>query len=478
MLNISVDEYEKRSISFENALNNEYKKNHGVFYTDARLSKLIINYLKIGENQSVLDPCCGTGSFLYAALKCGCKNVYGADIHADAVKICKSLTGLDNLHVTELDTLGENGSKTLKIIGLVEQADYIVGNPPYGLIEKDIIMNTNDKTFQKTVRTSGNNLFIAALYRAFELAKENGVIAYIIPKNFLHVRNYSCLRKLILRKKTVISIIDIGAYFQNVRGEQIILIVQNCYIQNNDIKILKLVDDSFQEICSIRQESYCDEILLFKSEREYVLYRGFEENYPKLLDMDIGYISRGKSQSASAIPGKEIKKFGFKHHPVPDKGNQIFIQNIYSAESGIIASFAGNKNELEAGQTVTVLTSNDENICRYIVGILHSRLCNFYLLKFCYNSSKLTMHTDAKYLSRLPVQRNKNIAFSKRLVYLVKALEKADYMSEDWFTMVEDLNQIVYQIYDVNDSDREYIDKEMALLQSGKWMDGRSKQKM
>ena len=88
------------------------------------------------------------------------------------------------------------------------------------------------------------------------------------------------------------------------------------------------------------------------------------------------------------------------------------------------------------------------------------------------------MHTDAKYLSRLPVQRNKNIAFSKRLVYLVKALEKADYMSEDWFTMVEDLNQIVYQIYDVNDSDREYIDKEMALLQSGKWMDGRSKQKM
>ena len=80
---------------------------------------------------------------------------------------------------------------------------------------------------------SGNNLFVAALMRAFEIVKENGIVSYIIPKNFLHVAGYSLLRRTLLEEKTIISIIDIGAYFKNVRGEQIILTVKNCVADKN-----------------------------------------------------------------------------------------------------------------------------------------------------------------------------------------------------------------------------------------------------
>ena len=54
-------------------------------------------------------------------------------------------------------------------------------------------------------------------------------------------------------------------------------------------------------------------------------------------------------------------------------------------------------------EIVRSFTDGDEKMCRYILGILHSRLCNLFLYKYCYNYSKLTMHTDAKYLKKIPL---------------------------------------------------------------------------
>ena len=155
---------------------------------------------------------------------------------------------------------------------------------------------------------------------------------------------------------------------------------------------------------------------------------------------------------------------------MPKKGNQVFIQNIYSAESGIIASFAGN---YEASQTVTIFTDGDEKMCRYIVGILHSRLCNFYLYKFCYNSSKLTMHTDKKYLANIPLVKDDSTKEFSQLIEAVKALEKLDYMSSDWFDLFDSLNSLVYKIYNIDEKEAAYIDAEMLSIQSKRWSNGK-----
>lgn len=322
------------------------------------------------------------------------------------------------------------------------------------------------------MRDAGNNLFVAAMYRAFEMVKPDGIISYIIPKNFLHVCSYASLRKFILREKTILSIADLGTYFSAVRGEQILITVKNGFSPNNRIKILKLADNSFAEMCIIEQKFYSDEIFLFKSDAEHKIFQKLDNTYLKFSDICTGYVGRGKAKSVNAVPGKDIRKFGFKNRPVPQRGNQVFIQNIYSAESGIIASFAGN--ELEASQTVTIFTDGDEKMCRYMVGILHSRLCNFYLQKFCYNNSKLTMHTDAKYLNKLPLKRDNDVLFYQ-LVNLVKVIEEIEYMSDIWFEMLEELNKLVYKIYGISDEEIEYIDREIISIQSERWKNDKRK---
>lgn len=450
------------SQNYEKSLDSDLKKNNGIFYTDIKLSSQIVDFLNLPKDSIILDPCCGTGNFLTAAKELGYEEIYGADIDKGAISLAKKYISINNLRT--LDTLGNDAEYILNKFNLSEPVDAVIGNPPYAPIAKEIIIDTSDYLFLRKVKDSGSNLFVAAIYRAFDLIKTNGIISYIIPKNFLHVASYSMLRKTILNEKRIVSIIDIGKYFKNVRGEQIILTLKNEFVKDNIISMCKYENDKVVKKLEVPQSFYKDEVLLFESEEDFTIFEKLESTYQKFSDVCTGYVGRGKSKSEQAIVGKDIRKFSFKNVAVPKKGNKVFIQNIYSAEAGIIASFAGN---LEAAETVTIFTDGDEKMCRYILGFLHSRLCNYYLLKFCYNNSKLTMHTDAKYLKKLPLVI-KNNTFSK-IISIVKTLEKIEYMSESWFDMLESLNGLIYKTYNISDNERSHIDFQMKSIQSKRW---------
>ena len=399
---------------------------------------------------------------MVAARNRGYQKTYGADIDKKAISLSKKNTNVTNLKV--IDTLANKANYVLNKLKLKEQVDVIIGNPPYAPIVKDIIIDTSDYLFLREVKDSGSNLFIAALYRAFDLVKESGIISYVIPKNFLHVSSYKILRKMILSEKQIISIVDIGKKFKNVRGEQIILTLRNKFLKNNNIHIYGYENNKIIKKLEVPQDFYKDEILLFGSKEDFSIFKKLEGTYQKFSDICTGYVGRGRSKLDTAITGKDIRKFSFKNTEVPKKGNKVFIQNIYSAEAGIIASFAGG---LEAAETVTIFTDGDEKMCRYILGFLHSRLCNYYLLKFCFNNSKLTMHTDAKYLKKLPLVKDSKTFL--KVISIVKSLEKIDYMSEDWFEMLESLNNLIYKIYNIDENEKKYIDFQMKSIQSKRW---------
>lgn len=459
---MELSKYVAESKHYEKSLDLDFKKEKGIFYTDIELASHIIKFLDLPKSSIILDPCCGTGNFLTAAKKIGYKKIYGADIDKGAISLAKK--NIDKNNIGILDTLGNNAEYILNKFNLSEPVDAVIGNPPYAPIAKDIIIDTSDYLFLRKVKDSGSNLFIAAMYRAFDLIKSNGTISYILPKNFLHVASYSVLRKIILNEKKIVSILDIGKYFKNVRGEQIVLTLENSFMNDNNISIYQYKDCEIVKKLEVPQSFYKDEILLFGSEEDFTIYKKLEGAYQKFSNVCTGYVGRGKSKSGEAISGKDIRKFSFKNINVPKKGNKVFIQNIYSAEAGIIASFAGN---LEAGETVTVFTDGDEKMCRYILGFLHSNLCNYYLLNFCYNNSKLTMHTDAKYLKKLPLMINDN-TFSK-IISVVKSLEKIEYMSENWFGMISALNDLIYTTYNISENERLHIDFQIKSIQSKRW---------
>ena len=84
--------FEEKSITYEKSLDGDFKKNNGIFYTDTELADSIVDFLDIPKKSSILDPCCGTGSFIYTLQSKGYEKVYGCDFDAKTVKKCRELT--------------------------------------------------------------------------------------------------------------------------------------------------------------------------------------------------------------------------------------------------------------------------------------------------------------------------------------------------------------------------------------------------
>ena len=79
------------------------------------------------------------------------------------------------------------------------------------------------------------------------------------------------------------------------------------------------------------------------------------------------------------------------------------------------------------------------------------------------------MHTDAKYLKKIPLSVKDKDNFSS-IVDIVCKLEKADYMTGIWFDLLEMLNSYVYEAYGITKSEAEFIDCEMKQIQSKRWL--------
>lgn len=457
--------FEEKSIIYEKTLNEDFKKNNGVFYTDSELSSAMIDFLDIPFDSTIMDPCCGTGSFIYSLQKKGYTDVYGCDFDEKTVRKCRSLTG--SKCIRKVDTLGLDGDAILKKLKHVK-FDYIIGNPPYAPLGKDVSINSTQE-FVNTIRNSGSNLFIAAIYRAFELAKEDGVISFIIPKNLLHISSYRVLREKMLKEKTIHSIVELGIHFKTVRGEQVILTMKNRYENNNKIRFGTYKDGKITFMSEVAQDYYDDEIIVFTDNKEIPIYDKLRESYGQLSEVCADAIRRGRDKSDDAIRGKQIRKFGFKDQKLPDEGNQIFIQNIFSAEAGITASFGGN---LKSSETVTIVKLENTKMCKYVLGLLHSRVCNYFLIRFGFNNSRLTIHTDAKYLNDIPIVVDDG-AFEK-VVEIVNKMENVTYMEEEWYNLNEELNDLVYNIYQLNVKDKNHIEKEMRKISAGKWYMGKA----
>jgi type I restriction-modification system DNA methylase subunit len=133
-------------------------KTHGQYFTRRDVIELIVNELKPQYNEICYDPACGTGGFLhgfdtyvkndlendkdlnkkYKEFK---KNIYGREIEA---KIYKALMFNMMIHQIEmkniefLDSLSENNNNPKYQDCMINKADVVGANPPFGMSFKNL----------------------------------------------------------------------------------------------------------------------------------------------------------------------------------------------------------------------------------------------------------------------------------------------------------------------------------------------------
>jgi len=253
-----------------------HRKEQGIYYTPTYIVDYIVKNT-VGEllkntkikakEIKVLDPACGSGSFLiktfdylYNNISSGKdskqyridsqgkysikteilkNNIYGVDLDNKAVEITKLnllLKGAEknrklpeeiDHHIRHGNSLIDDesivGLDAFKWIGDFKEKSFnvVIGNPPYGaeLNEKEREYISNRYKYS----SSNKNSALVFIEKSLELLNTKGYFGMIVPKSIAYSQLWKPGRELI--KEHLVKVVDVSKAFEDVLLEQIIIIL-------------------------------------------------------------------------------------------------------------------------------------------------------------------------------------------------------------------------------------------------------------
>ena len=308
------------------------RKEQGIYYTP----NFIVDYIvksalgeKLEEIENVsdlkqikiLDPACGSGSFLIKALDAVnekykdfgnpgnqytkseilLSNIYGVDLDPQAVELAKlnllinaldqkaKLPNLtDNIRVgnslisgteKELKKYFGKNWRDKKPFNWEEEFpfspekgfDVIIGNPPWGAE-----ISNSEKTYYKNLFKSGSGIidtFALFIEKSLLLLKDGSYLGFILPDIIL-LKNYPQIRELILESCIITDIYYTGMAFKGVNLDSVVIILkkEKEYKKRNNNRIDIKVDDTIRKI----------EQKLFLENKDYKFNLNFDSQTLKL----------------------------------------------------------------------------------------------------------------------------------------------------------------------------------------------------
>lgn len=501
-------------VLFEKLIREEERKDLGQFYTPQEIVNYIISFLDIKSNSKILDPTCGCGVFLVTAYnhlkkinQYAIKNIYGVDLNNSATKITRINLWLRNgQNLDSLKYLEKNIKVGNSIVGnksihgkafnwnkefpdILNEGgfDFIIGNPPYVTLKNKRDYDVNESFFSEIINGSTNaaSLVIA---KSYELLKEGGIMAFVLPKTLIRVNSYSKLREFLLYNSRILHILDLGTCFKGVRGEQIVLFIQKTnkkeQINNNNV-LIRIFDNNKEFYVPQRIFQKYNTFLMFEDKTYYNLIENIKgKDLEEVADIFRGITISPSSQiitktkgknKVPIIKGNNVSKFSYSNGFFIDENKldsssskinefrkeKIILQNIFSSEAGII-SCIDKKGDLNFDTVTNVIPKDKSLELEYIYGLLNSKLINFYLLYAIYNKSKLTMHTDKVYLGKIPIKKPTKKT-QKEIFNIVKKFDKKN--SKE---ILSELDKKVYKLYGVTKKEQDKINFALKQMMSEK----------
>lgn len=498
---------------FETMSLKEDREKFGQFFTHKEIVDFILNNIPINENTKVIDPTCGAGAFLIELLNRGVdiNNIYGVDIDFKALELCKlniyqnDKNKKDNLLCNNF--IGDPDIKNeFKEILKNGGFDIVVGNPPFINLKRDgIDYSLNQKILNEVCSGIANSASLV-IAKSYELLKEDGYLGFVLPKNILRVESFNALRKFLLEKTKLRFILDLDHHFKEVRGDQIVLIFQKKAMTKEETEQNKIKLIPYKE-----KEKYSEKNAYYLSQAEFFKYDFFplfyDQDVKKLADKlmkipqklkDVADIFRGISLGSNnpliskdgrdnlvkCFRGDSISRFGIKYPLFIDlnklgtkeankikrlQNEKIILQNICSKEGGIFATIS-NKNDLSL-DTVTNIIPNDPSTLKYLLGLTSSKLANFFMIFVVYLNSNFTMHTDKRYIGKLPIINPSKDSQELISSLVDKLIVIDDKYSMKFFEIYSQLNKEVYDIYGLDKSEIALVEgllnKVMSKKQNG-----------
>ncbi len=366
---------------YEKCIFKERRKSLGQFYTPIEIIDYILE--KTGyrasseiENLKVIDPCCGSGSFLIRAikklierykikyqtdifspkqaenvLKSITNNIYGFEINNFACFLAKmniifqiielyylvlknnNSYKQDPFHILNIDVLNLKFTEIEPLIGSIKP-DIVVGNPPYVFI-RDLPESERKRIQALELETNKGqwDLYQLFIEIGIKLLNEGGYFGYIVPDSILANSERGVVREFINNNCNIEIVHHVGKKFKMPVVSNVILILQKASEPNYDTETNLIFSSDEREIVNTIQQREIKENWdykfylhlskeddkLIKKLKEFPTIEEIDKNNPKINIK----ISRGVELTKK---GKIFYCSNCKiYYPLPEKQNKCRI---------------------------------------------------------------------------------------------------------------------------------------------------------
>lgn len=222
-------DYSTLSHVLTNKISKADKKKNGIYFTPPSTIQLNLELLKpyITTGTNVLEPSCGS-----------CEYILALNNRFDKLKI----TGI------ELNEIIYDGIKHLskQNVTIIKQEyltydnsckyGLIIGNPPYFVMKKADVDNMYYEYFD-----GRPNIFILFLIKSLTLLEEDGILSFVLPKNFLNCLYYDKTRKYINKHCNILHIVECNdAYIETAQPTTLLIIQKTKHTPENESFILSI----------------------------------------------------------------------------------------------------------------------------------------------------------------------------------------------------------------------------------------------
>ena len=462
------------------------RKFQGCYYTPSKVAKRLCDNLKLTgkmEQKKIMDPCCGTGNFILQIPGCfDYNNVYANDIDSVSVKLARinyalrykiSDAKLIYSHITEADYLYFPRNKKF---------DYIIGNPPWGYhYSHEEKLKLRDKfECATTLSIESYDIFIE---QALRNLKTNGILSFILPQAILNVKSHTPIRKLILERCSFDYIEFLSKTFDNVHCPSVIL--QMKYTDSPFSAIgMRVKEEKREYTIDIDREFNADCCTFNTTDEEYLIIGKIKDTpgHTTLAGQStfaLGIITGDNKRfitdektdkNEQILSGSNVFKFKSKNSGryiefKPELYQQVAPTEHYRVREKLIYRFIcnqivmayDNKNTLTLNSCNVLIPQIPGLFIKYVMGILNSRIAQFYFRKMFDSVKVLRSHIERIPIPVVSVSEQENIieVVDKILGLGVKA---------DAFRTIKLYNELdhrVAKLYDLNEREYSIILKSM-----------------
>lgn len=406
------------------------------------------------------------------------------------------------------------------MFGIKEGFDIVIANPPW-LFTKYVTWSNEVKKYihenYLSVRTQGVrnrsrqagkiNMFAIFLLKGLRLLKGGAILNYIIPNNILRTTIYDTVRKQILDKYQIRKIVDLkSGVFSDVTASTIIMEIEaNSPTKDSMIEIVENeslarsvtsygTSNHINQIECKSNPSYVIDIFTTDKVREiYLKMERASIQLNKLVDVFNGIATyknmhgileqRINENSKPIIFGRNIARYGFTFsgkyvNYVRKELQRPRDENIFLAKEKLIMQRIGgilitayDDSQYYTFNSVNNILLKNHVKCnlKYILGILNSRLMQFYYVTKFTNRSSLTVNISKTFLDQLPIfildqSDNRSRADYDSMITLVDKTIDSERKGNrnDVESILSKTDDLVYNIYGLDSDDIEIVETEIS----------------